>query len=119
MTSVCVDRGGAMALLQIAPIRFFFSSRRRHTRLAPLTKAAAIAAEMAHGPARAEAKRVIDEFYEHVPPADIIGRSPRDLCGAALSLWRLAERRRSGQAKIRVYNPDPLEDGWSSPHTIV
>ncbi|HZU91396.1 MAG TPA: NAD-glutamate dehydrogenase domain-containing protein, partial [Stellaceae bacterium] len=46
-------------------------------------------------------------------------RSPRDLCGAALSLWRFAERRRPGQAKIRVYNPDPVKDGWSSRHTIV
>ena len=35
------------------------------------------------------------EFYEHVPPADVAARSPRDLCGAALSLWRFAERRAS------------------------
>jgi glutamate dehydrogenase len=34
-------------------------------------------------------------------------------------LWRFAERRRPGQAKICVYNPDPLADGWSSPHTII
>ena len=44
---------------------------------------------------------------------------PRNLYGAALSLWRFAERRRPGQAKIRVHNPDPAADGWSSPHTIV
>ena len=33
--------------------------------------------------------------------------------------WRFGERRRPGQAKIRVHNPDPAADGWSSPHTIV
>jgi glutamate dehydrogenase len=68
---------------------------------------------------RKTAERVLAEFYEHVPPTDVTERSPRDLWGAALSLWRFAERRRPNQAKIRVYNPDPSTDGWSSPHTIV
>jgi NAD-specific glutamate dehydrogenase len=68
---------------------------------------------------QAAAKRVITEFYQYVPPADVSERDASDLCGAALSLWRFAERRRTGQAKIRVYNPDPAADGWSSPHTIV
>ena len=54
-----------------------------------------------------------------MPPADIAGRSPRDLAGAALSLWHFAGRRRPGQAKIRVYNPEATADGWTSPHTIV
>jgi glutamate dehydrogenase len=64
-------------------------------------------------------ERVIGELYRHVPPADVVRRSPRDLGGAALSLWRLAGRRRPGQAKIRVYNPEPAANGWSSPHTII
>ena len=65
------------------------------------------------------AERLIAAFYEHVPPVDVAERSPRDLCGAALSLWRFAERRQPGHAKVRVYNPDLAADGWSSPHTIV
>src|SRR5689334_16447202 len=65
------------------------------------------------------ARWVIAEFYEHVPPADVAARTPRDLYGAALSLLRFGERRRLGQAKVRVHNPDPATDGWSSPHTIV
>ena len=36
-----------------------------------------------------------------------------------MSLWRFAERRQPGHAKVRVYNPDLAADGWSSPHTIV
>ncbi len=67
----------------------------------------------------AAAERVIAAYYEHVPPSDVAERSPRDLSGAALSLWHFAGRRRPGQAKIRVYNPDLAADGWSSPHTIV
>src|SRR5262249_23835507 len=59
------------------------------------------------------------DLYHNVPPTDIIARSPRDLFGGALSLIRLAARRRPGRPKIRVYNPDHAADGWSSPHTIV
>src|SRR5436190_14079400 len=82
-------------------------------------KAVALAGELAEAAQETMARRVIAEFYEHVPPADVAERSPRDLYGAALSLWRFGERRRPGQAKIRVHNPDPAADSWSSPHTIV
>jgi glutamate dehydrogenase len=88
-------------------------------KIALVKKAVALAQKTLDATQRATAERVVAEFYEHVPPADIAERSPRDLWGAALSLWRFAERRRRDQAKIRVYNPDPVADGWSSPHTIV
>ena len=55
---------------------------------------------------RETAATVIAKFYEHVPPGDVTERSPKDLGGAALALWRFAGRRRPGQAKIRVYNPE-------------
>jgi glutamate dehydrogenase len=84
-----------------------------------LEKAAALTGEMLEAADRTAAKSFIAKFYEHVPPADIVGRTPRDLFGAAISLWRFAERRRPGHAKIRIYNPDPTTDGWSSPHSIV
>ena len=108
-----------MASDQIAPTSAGSGSTIKAKRLSPLAKATALAADMVDVAKRPEAARIIGKFYEHVPPADIVGRSPRDLCGAALSLWRLAERRRPGRAKIRVHNSDPLADGWSSPHTIV
>ncbi len=82
-------------------------------------KAAALVEEALDPAERHLAERMIAEFYQHVPPADVFRRSPRDLAGAALSLWRLAGRRRRGQAKIRVYNPEPAADGWSSPHTVL
>ncbi|HEV2300990.1 MAG TPA: NAD-glutamate dehydrogenase domain-containing protein, partial [Stellaceae bacterium] len=82
-------------------------------------KAEALVGEMRAVEDEPTAKRVIAEFYEHVPPADVAERSPRELCGAALALLDFAKRRRPGKAKIRAYNPDPADDGWSSPHTIV
>jgi len=88
-------------------------------KIALVEKAQAIAAG-ALDPAQPETgESLIAEFYEHVPPADIAERTPGDLSGAALSFWRFAEHRRPGQAKVRVYNTDPVADGWSSPHTIV
>src|SRR5215470_10705042 len=84
-----------------------------------LRKATALAGELFDEERRAATARFIAEFYEHVPPADVADRAPRNLYGAALSLWRFGERRRPSQAKVRVHNPDLVADGWSSPHTIV
>jgi glutamate dehydrogenase len=87
---------------------------------AALVKKASVLAEGLLDPAeQTSAKRFIAEFYAHVPPADVAERSPRNLYGAALELWHLGERRRPRQAKIRVYNPDAMADGWSSQHTII
>ena len=58
-------------------------------------------------------------FYAHVPPEDVLTRDPADLCGAALSLWRFAGERKPGEAKIRVFNPDPATDGWNSACTVI
>src|SRR5437762_12951480 len=84
-------------------------------------KAAALACQLFDPADQVIAKKFIAQFYEHVPPADVGERTPRNLYGAALSLWRFAERRHPGQTKIRVYNPDPAADadGWSSQHTNV
>ncbi len=67
----------------------------------------------------AQAEAFTRQYYHWVPPEDLADRSPDDLYGAALSHWRLARDRAPGEAKIRVYNPDPDRDGWSSPHTVV
>src|SRR5207302_2247465 len=64
-------------------------------------------------------RRFIALLYEHVPPSDVAARSPADLYGAALALWRFAAQRPSGSAKVRVYNPASGRDGWSTPRTIV
>ena len=80
-------------------------------KIALVEKAVVFAHETLDPTQWAMAEGVIAEFYEHVPPADVAERSPRDLCGAALSLWRFAERRRQGQAKIRVFDPSPNADG--------
>ena len=78
-----------------------------------------LAAQHAAAVPPAQLRRFIAELYEHVPPGDIAPRTPADLCGGALALWRFARSRRAGAAAVRVYNPDAASDGWTSPHTII
>src|SRR4029077_8946391 len=72
-----------------------------------------------NGTEQVSLRRFVAVLYEHVPPADVAARSPDDLCGAALALWQFAAHRDPGHAKVRVYNPEPDTDRWSSPHSIV
>src|SRR3954463_4814819 len=81
--------------------------------------AAALAAGLADPAQRELLRRFVVELYAHVPPGDIAMREAKELFGAALGLWRFAEVRARANAKLRVYNPDPAVDGWSSPNTVV
>ncbi len=67
----------------------------------------------------AQAEAFTRQYYHWVPPDDLADRDPDGLYGAALAHWRLDLDREPGEAKVRVYNPDPDEDGWTSPHTVV
>jgi len=61
----------------------------------------------------------ISAFYQRVPPANVIERSPADLCAGALALWHFAVQRPPGRAKVRVYNATAAADGWDTADTIV
>ncbi len=64
-------------------------------------------------------QQFVRQLYQWVPEEDLADRDPRDLFGAALSQWRLAQHRRPGETQLRVYNPHPEQDGWISPHTVI
>ncbi len=61
----------------------------------------------------------IRHYYEHVPPQDILEESADSLYGAALAHWKFGASRPRGQAKVRVYNPELEERGWTADHTVV
>ncbi len=61
----------------------------------------------------------IRQYYSHVALDDLYSRSLLDLYGAALSHWNFLFKRKSGEVKLRIFNPDYEEHGWSSTHTIV
>ncbi|HTX32104.1 MAG TPA: NAD-glutamate dehydrogenase [Solirubrobacteraceae bacterium] len=65
------------------------------------------------------AEAFVRQYYHWVPDEDLCDRTRADLYGAAIAHWRLALEREPGEAKVRVYNPDPERDGWSSPHTVL
>src|SRR5579862_8650806 len=64
-------------------------------------------------------QRFLTQFYGHVSPADLAGRAPEDLYGAAVSLWQFAQIRAPGRAQLRLVNPRTADQGWSSRHTVV
>jgi glutamate dehydrogenase len=59
------------------------------------------------------------QYYHRLAPEDLLELEPEDLYGAVLAHWRLAQRRRPGEAKVRVYSPRFEEHGWRSKHSIV
>ncbi len=64
-------------------------------------------------------ERFLRHFYANVPPDDLIGESPDNLYGAALSMFGFVQQRDAEVAKVRVYNPRLEEHGWKSSHTVV
>jgi glutamate dehydrogenase len=87
------------------------------------TRALAPILELAHQQLTAELSgrcdTVLARYFQHLAPADLNAREPRDLLGAALAHLRLAEERAPGTAKVHVFNPDLATAGWQSAHTVV
>ena len=61
----------------------------------------------------------VGRFYRRTPPEDIDGRSAESLRRAAERMFAFMRERRPGSDKLRVYDPDPKRDGWSSPRTVI
>lgn len=81
------------------------------------------AVELAHtrleGPDSERVGAFIAAFYADVAPDDLFAKDPDVLFGQALSVWRFAQTRMPGSAKLRVYNPNIEEHGWRSRHTVL
>ncbi|MET9535251.1 MULTISPECIES: NAD-glutamate dehydrogenase [unclassified Streptomyces] len=61
----------------------------------------------------------LQRYYLHTAPEDVENREPEDVYGAALSHYRLAEKRPQGTANVRVHTPSVEENGWTCSHTVV
>ena len=86
---------------------------------ATILEAAVSRARALSGTEADDVERWVRTYYAHVAPEDLADRTDADLAGAALAHWSLAQQRRPGELKIRVYNPNVEEHGWESPHTVV
>jgi len=58
-------------------------------------------------------------FYTNVMASDLAGFSPTDRERITASIWNLAATRAPGRAKMRVFNPSPVADGWTVDHTVI
>jgi glutamate dehydrogenase len=75
--------------------------------------------EKLEGDEAQQVEEFVRQYYHRVPPDDLVGRSELDVYGAALAHWNFMRRRMSGEAKVRVYNPQFEQHGWQSAHTVV
>src|SRR3954451_14618931 len=66
-----------------------------------------------------ELAELIRLYYRYLPPEEIIDDNPVDLVGAVRSHHELAVDRVPGGPAVRIFNPDRVRDGWSTPATVV
>ncbi|MCW2814259.1 MAG: gdhB 2, partial [Nocardioides sp.] len=72
------------------------------------------------GPPHDEVAVLMQAYYRHVAPEDLLDRSDADVYGALASHYKLARHRPQGTAQVRVSTPTPAEFGWSAAgHTVV
>ncbi|MBO0842773.1 MAG: NAD-glutamate dehydrogenase, partial [Nocardioides sp.] len=55
-----------------------------------------------------------DEYFRHVAPEELAGRTEADLTGAVTSHVNLAAHRPQGTAAVRILTPATSTDGWSA-----
>ncbi|MBW5483840.1 NAD-glutamate dehydrogenase [Streptomyces bambusae] len=75
--------------------------------------------EQAESPDQDTVLNYLQRYYLHTAPEDLSDRDPVDVFGAALSHYRLAEKRPQGTANVRVHTPTVEENGWTSSHSVV
>ena len=61
----------------------------------------------------------IDEYYRNFSLEDIQSKNEENLFGAAISHWRLAQKKKPLQKKVDVFNPNIEHYGWESSHTVI
>ncbi|MEX2642206.1 MAG: NAD-glutamate dehydrogenase [Acetobacterales bacterium] len=67
----------------------------------------------------AEGGRFLSVFFNGMPPDDLAERSSENLCGAALSLWQLMQKRPPRSAEVSVFLPEQKKHGWSSDRAVI
>ena len=68
---------------------------------------------------KARIEAFIRRFFRNAPPDDLVARPVEALYGVALSMWKFADKRTPGKARIRVFNPTIEEHGWHTSHTVI
>ncbi len=88
-----------------------------HSRL--IDRVIELAAELAPADISIDIADFVREYYRNVALEDLKDRHAQDLAGAAVHHLGLMMQRRPGTPVIRVFNPSPEAEGWTSDHTII
>jgi glutamate dehydrogenase len=67
----------------------------------------------------ADIAEFVRQYYRNIGLEDLKAHSPENLAGSVMGHLAMAAVREPGTPLIRVFNPDPEGDGWTSEHTIV
>ena len=68
---------------------------------------------------RKQIRHYLDQYIADVPVEDLEGRSTKIMAQIALSHLDFAATRNKGQAKLRIYNPNEKEHGYTSAYTFI
>ena len=60
-----------------------------------------------------------EKFYARVMPSDLALFSEHDRQRIAAGIWRLTQTRKPSTINLRLFNPSPLQDGWTVDHTVL
>ncbi|WP_134765244.1 NAD-glutamate dehydrogenase [Nocardioides sp. 1609] len=72
------------------------------------------------GPPHDAVDGLLQAYFRHVAPEDLLDRSDADVYGALASHFKLADVRAQGTAQVRVVTPVSAEHGWSAGgHSVV
>jgi glutamate dehydrogenase len=80
----------------------------------------AVAGKGTGGPPHGTVGALLNAYYRHVAPEDVVDRSEVDVYGALASQFKLARSRPQGTAQVRAFTPSLSEHGWSAGgHSVV
>ena len=68
---------------------------------------------------RRQVRRFLEQYVSDVPFEDLEGRSPTIMARIALDHLAIAETRRRGQPRLRIFNATEAEHGYSSNYTFI
>ncbi|WP_137292448.1 NAD-glutamate dehydrogenase [Nocardioides dongxiaopingii] len=72
------------------------------------------------GPPHDDVHGLLQAYFRHVAPEDVLDRSDADVYGTLASHYKLADVRAQGTAQVRVVTPVSAEHGWSAGgHSVV
>jgi glutamate dehydrogenase len=68
---------------------------------------------------RDDALDLLNRYYRHVAPEDLVDREPAEVCGPPMDHRRLAARRPQGRAIVHAYTPSRDAEGWDPGRSVI